>query len=62
MDRQHRRGGRRGHVDDPDRRVGRQSQGRRAPAIALGTLLSSPMRVWIFWKDIDWRIVRWSAR
>jgi uncharacterized membrane protein YfcA len=30
-----------------------------APAFSLGTLLSSPMRVWIFWKDIDWRIVRW---
>ena len=30
-----------------------------APAITLGTLLSSPIRVWLFWRDIDWRIVRW---
>lgn len=30
-----------------------------APAIALGTLISSPARVWMFWKDVDWTIVRW---
>jgi uncharacterized membrane protein YfcA len=30
-----------------------------APAITLGTLLSSPIRVWLFWRYIDWRIVRW---
>ena len=30
-----------------------------APAITLGTLLSSPVRVWLFWRHIDWRIVRW---
>ncbi len=30
-----------------------------APAIALGTLLSAPVRVWLFWRDVDWRIVRW---
>lgn len=30
-----------------------------APAIALGTLISSPVRVWLFWRHIDWTIVRW---
>jgi uncharacterized membrane protein YfcA len=30
-----------------------------APAITLGTMLSSPVRVWLFWKEIDWKIVRW---
>ena len=30
-----------------------------APAIALGTLISSPARVWMFWRHVDWTIVRW---
>ena len=30
-----------------------------APAISLGTLISSPIRVWLFWRDVDWTIVRW---
>ena len=30
-----------------------------APSIALGTLLSSPLRVYLFWRHIDWTIVRW---
>jgi len=30
-----------------------------APAISLGTLLSSPLRVWLFWRYVNWKIVRW---
>jgi uncharacterized membrane protein YfcA len=30
-----------------------------APAISLGTLLSSPLRVWLFRRHVNWRIVRW---
>jgi uncharacterized membrane protein YfcA len=29
------------------------------PAIALGHFIGSPVRVWLFWKHIDWKIVRW---
>jgi len=30
-----------------------------APVVTLGNMFAVPSRVAIFWKDIDWKIVRW---
>jgi uncharacterized protein len=30
-----------------------------APVLALGSFFSGPARIFIFWRHIEWRIVRW---
>lgn len=30
-----------------------------APVVTIGGLLSGPPRLWLFRRDIEWRIVRW---
>jgi len=30
-----------------------------APAITLGHVIGSPIRIWMFWDHIDWKIVAW---
>jgi len=30
-----------------------------APVVTLGTLIGSPARVFLFWKDIDWKVAGW---
>lgn len=30
-----------------------------APVVTLTSLIGGPARIYVFWRDVDWRIVRW---
>jgi len=32
-----------------------------APLVAVASLIAAPLRMAMFWRDIDWRVVRWYA-